>query len=68
MTACTASNKSQLCPRRQTCQLYLNYLEASGVVALVDMPVSAASSGCYMYQPASAGIREAVRRTEEQQP
>ena len=50
MTACTASNKAQICPQRHTCQSYRNYLEASGVVSLVDMPVSA-GHGCYMFKP-----------------
>ena len=49
MTACTAHNTTQLCPQRHTCQLYRNYLEASGVVALVSMPVSA-GDGCYMWR------------------
>lgn len=50
MTACTAHNTAQLCPQRHTCQLYQNYLEASGVVALVSMPVSA-GDGCYRFVP-----------------
>ena len=50
MPACTGSNKTQVCPQRHTCQLYRNYLEASGVVALVSMPVSA-GDGCYMWRP-----------------
>lgn len=63
MTPCTGSNQTKICRQRETCALYQAYLgmSGSGPVAIVSMPVSAASSGCYRYEP--AGIREAVRKT-----